>query len=112
LNLIFLCLLNIKTPRTLNYDETIITHISRQPVKQLSNTIQAEPHPPGYYLFLSLLPTADIFATRLINTIVSHFIFFIGLIIAYKTRVVQKFNLTWGFCFIFAAFGFHDLTAL
>jgi hypothetical protein len=43
-----------------NYDEAIITTISHQPLGELLDTITSEPHPPGFYLFLKLLPVNNI----------------------------------------------------
>jgi hypothetical protein len=92
------------------YDETIVTEISKQPLKKLLDTVLAEPHPPGFYLFLKLFPVDHILATR-----ISLYAFFFAGIIAilaygYKSGVIKRHNMEVGIILFFCMSAFYSVS--
>lgn len=92
-------------------DEIIVTDVSRQPLKLLFDTITAEPHPPGFYLFLKLLPVADMSATRMILVALSYALSAAVLAFGYIKGIVQRFRLQYGLSLFFATYSFLELSA-
>lgn len=88
------------------YDETILVTISRQPLALLFNTLLAEPHPPGLYLLLKLLPTTDIFLTHLTGMVLNVLLLSIALIYGYKSKVMESYDLVPGVSLVFTTVAF------
>ena len=78
------------------YDEIIVTEISKQPVLELLDTIKAEPHPPGFYLLLKLLPTDNPINTRIIIASTGTLLMVLGILVGGKLGVLKKHNLNAG----------------
>ncbi|MDQ5950820.1 MAG: hypothetical protein QG639_96 [Patescibacteria group bacterium] len=93
-----------------NFDETIVTTISRQPLPSLLDTVKAEPHPPGFYLLLSLLPTNNISLTHLSVSIISVSLLLCALWFAHTSKTLFAYNLIPGLAIIFSSFGFLELS--
>ncbi|MDQ5981992.1 MAG: hypothetical protein QG570_757 [Patescibacteria group bacterium] len=67
-----------------SYDETIIKAISTQTISGILNSIRAEPHPPGMYIFLHFLPTSNIILTRIIISCISLTIWVTACLLIFK----------------------------
>lgn len=104
-NLIFHLLITINIA-SLNYDEFILLSISKQPTHEFFNTIQAEPHPLGFYLLLRLFQLTH-FSTsqiRIILTAFFHSVLLFTTIFAYKSKLIEKFNAKLGLSLVFTSF--------
>ena len=55
----------------LDFDETIVVSISKQPWDIFIKSVSSEPHPLGFYLFLRLFRNFDPSITRNIMVIIS-----------------------------------------
>lgn len=97
-------------PPLYSYDEIIFISFSKQPFPLLLETLMAEPHPPGFFLLLKLLPVEHILVTRLIMVFISFSIVGIGLLYGYKTKIMQKANLTWGIALFLTSYSFYAST--
>jgi hypothetical protein len=93
------------------YDEIITTTISRQPISQLLTTVKAEPHPPGFYIFLKALPINNSAATKTIITSISYILILAALVYAHKNKLLKIHNLSPGLSLFFASFTFLEITS-
>lgn len=93
------------------YDESVVTIISKQPISELLKTISAEPHPPGYYLFLKLLPRENPFLTKFYMTSISYFLVFASLLYAKRTGLLLKHRLSLGLALFFSSYTFLTITS-
>ncbi|MFV1917080.1 MAG: hypothetical protein ACC618_01130 [Patescibacteria group bacterium] len=94
------------------YDEIIVTRVSRQEISQLLETIRFEPHPPGFYLFLKLLPVFETKITKIIITLINFSLTLLGLTYAYKRGIIRKYNISAGLALFLASFSFFSLSAI
>src|SRR3989338_5312569 len=92
------------------YDELIFISFSKQPLVQLLDTLSSEPHPPGFFLLLKLLPVENVLVTRLLMLGISYALFGIGVMYAYKTRLIERAKLTWGLTLFFTSYSFYSAT--
>ena len=92
------------------YDETILISVSTQGFFEILDTLKAEPHPIGLFLFLKLLPLNNIFITRVIITGTSCILTILALIYAYKTDLVKEYKLSVGLALFFASKTFYHIT--
>ncbi len=75
------------------YDEVIVTQISKMEVNELMDTIKAEPHPPGFYYLLKLLPTQNPKYTRATVILITYFLSLIAIIYSDKSGLTKKYRL-------------------
>jgi len=87
--------IKLEKPRY-GYDEIIVTEISNQPMPKLLDTIKAEPHPPGFYLLLKLLPTNDPIKTRIGIASIGTCLMLLAILVGKKLDVLKKYNLNVG----------------
>lgn len=92
------------------YDEIIFISFSKQPFLLLLETLSAEPHPPGFFLFLKLFPVENILATRLLLLGMSYALLAIGVVYAYKTKLVDHAKLSWGLLLFLTSYSFYSAT--
>lgn len=92
------------------YDEIIVTRISRLEISQLFETIQFEPHPPGFYILLKALPVFSAQYTKIVITLVSFLITLYTLGYAYKKRLLEKYKISTGIALFLASYTFFDLS--
>lgn len=76
-----------------DYDETIITSISRQPLEMLIDTVKAEPHPPTFYIFLKVFNTENIIVTKIFTTIIALSLTIISFYVGEKKNLWEKHKL-------------------
>ena len=74
-------------------DESVVTMIAKKNVGDILEVVKAEPHPPGFYLFLKLFPLHDFKATRLYLIILSYSLVVVAISFAYVNRIYYKYNL-------------------
>lgn len=91
-------------------DEVVVTEVSKQGMGQLLNTVQAEPHPVGFYIFLKLLPVNDVYVTRSILAILSYVLIAGALVWANKRSIIEKYDLGPGLALFFTSYTFLELT--
>lgn len=96
---------------SLNYDEFVLLAMSRQPADELYNTLQVEPHPVGFYLFLRFMHTIDLTPAqiRILLTIIFHLILFIATAFAYRTKLIERYSLKLGFALVFSSFSLFEI---
>lgn len=92
------------------YDEIIFISFSKQSLPQLLETLMAEPHPPGFFLLLKLFPVENVAVTRLSMLVISYALVGIGLWYGYKTKIIQKANLSWGIALFLVSYSFYSAT--
>lgn len=92
-------------------DENIVSIISKQNLPLLFETVKAEPHPPGFYIFLKLFAVDEVFPTRLALVFISYFLSLLALIWGYKNNVVSEYKLSWGMSLFISSYTFLELTA-
>jgi len=92
-------------------DEIITTVLSRQELGLLLDTIKAEPHPPGFYLFLKLLYTNNQLMTRLILVFLSYLLTFLALFWGYRNKVISTYQLSSGLALFISSYTFLELSA-
>ena len=104
--------LNLITPSPFyEFDEIIVTHISRQESKNLLDSVAAEPHPPGFYFILKLVPTQNVQLLKILALIVSFVLIFLVVVFAYRKNLIERYKLTWGLSFFFSSFTFVNITS-
>lgn len=109
LTLFVLCFLSgilaaLFTDKLYIYDEFIVYTISQQPLAQLFDTLVAEPHPPGFYLLLKLLPLAT--PPQLIRVFISsisHLILLVAILFNFKHKILAHFKAEYGFLLLFSS---------
>ncbi len=95
------------------YDEIITTEIGKQSLPVLLDTIKAEPHPPGFYIFLKIFPVENMSKTRFLLVSLSYLLISLITIWGYKVQVLTKYKLSWGlalffFLYLFGTFRSHS----
>lgn len=100
---IFKLIFHLTIPLDFSYDETILTHISLQPLNILLHTIQAEPHGPLFYLLLKLFPISHPNLTRILIISLSYILIASCYLFALKNKLIQKLNLKWGLVLFFSS---------
>lgn len=93
------------------YDEIIVTAISKQNIPLILDTIRAEPHPPGFYILLKMLPVDEVFKTRFFISLVSYTLIFLGLIYGYRKKIITKYKLSLGLSLFFSSYTFLTITS-
>ena len=92
---IFLFIYSVQVSRSIGkdvvYDEAVVYQVSKQPIKQLFDTVTSEPHPPAFYLFIKLIGANSILYTKYRLIAVSAILITIVNIFHYKT--IRKLNL-------------------
>lgn len=92
------------------YDELVFISFSHQPLYLLLDTLIAEPHPAGFFLFLKTIPLHDLVATRLILLLVTTLFMLVGLWCGYTTRLIQRYKLYHGLALFIASYTFLETT--
>ncbi len=90
-------------PVILEHDEVVVSEISKLPVKELLNVVVAEPHPPGFYLLLKLIPFDEKNLVKITLSAIGFLLFTISLLISYKKGLVQKYKFAFGLSLFFAS---------
>ena len=103
--------LNLIAPRAYNYDEIIVSFISRQETKHLLRTVKAEPHPPGYYFYLKAIPTTNTLQARIISLTATYF-FLLAVVFAFRKKLVDYPWLSYGLSIYFSSYTFSRLSQL
>lgn len=93
------------------YDEIIVTEISKQSLPQLLYTIQAEPHPPGFYLLLKLFPVNNPIITKSILTIICYSLILATLSYASFQGLISRYKLSLGLIIFFCSYTFQTITS-
>jgi hypothetical protein len=87
-----------------DYDEMVISAISKEPYAELMDTVRAEPHPPGLYLLLKYVPKLDEdYIARIFMAFTGFVLFFVALTIAWKKDLINHFSLGFGLSIFFSS---------
>lgn len=78
-----------------SFDETIVTSIASQPFAKMFNTISYEPHPPGFYLLLKILPSQKPI-TQVSLIALNTALFATAIWYAHKNKVIKHYKIFWG----------------
>ena len=98
--------------RFYNYDDFVVTTVALQPMHQFWDTLQSEPHPPGFYLLIKFVSQYLPPPTQLkITLTISSYLILIGSILfASKNQLIKKYDLKLGLLIFFSSFGLLELT--
>lgn len=95
-----------------NYDDYVVTTVALQPFSQFWDTLQSEPHPPGFYLLIKLisrfLPPPILLKMTL--TGISYMLLAFSIIFASKKKLIERYKLRSGLAIFFCSFGFLEIT--
>src|SRR3989344_8893322 len=97
---------NLKETVHFGYDEAVVYEISKLSVSELIDTVQAEPHPPGFYLLVKTLAGFGKNNLRLLLTSFGTFLTFASLVIAHKNNLLEKYKFTLGISLFLGTSGF------
>ncbi len=89
-----------------SYDEIIVTEVSKQPLPKLLDTVLAEPHPPGFYLFLKLFPVDNIMLTRILLIALFYAGVAAALFCGYKSKIIRRYGMEVGIILFFSTLPF------
>jgi hypothetical protein len=103
-------IIGIIHPVFYNFDETIITQISKLPLANFFNTVAAEPNPFGFYFLLRYFPVNDIFLSKIILTLLTSTIFLLGLYL--ERKVIKDTNLIYGILIFLISYGVIDMLSI
>jgi hypothetical protein len=92
------------------YDEVVVTEISKQPIDILLKTIKAEPHPPGFYLFLKLFSERPDKLVKIIIATTSFVLSLAAVVYVQKTKLLNRYKLSLGLSFLFGSFTFMSVS--
>ncbi|MDQ3098326.1 MAG: hypothetical protein M3Q44_01115 [bacterium] len=93
-------------PVTFEYDEEIITQISKQPFYDLFQTLYAEPHPPGIYLLLKGVGVFGDYATKIFFVSISTALMFFALWYMARSKLIEHFRLGMGLLIFLSSAGY------
>lgn len=100
-----------QTPSIYNFDEYIVTEISKLPFNNILTTILSEPHPPFFYIFLKFLPIENIVLSRICLNLISSCLLLVSFIYAYKNKLFKKIYITIPTVFILCSIAYFELSS-
>jgi len=95
----------------LDFDETIVVSISKQPWDIFIKSVSSEPHPLGFYLFLRLFRNFDPSITRNIMVIISMVLTMLAVFLGNIFGIWEKYKLTLGMYLFLAGYAFLTITS-
>ena len=102
---------SINNPTHFEYDESVVYEISKLPVSDLIDTVQAEPHPFGFYILVKVLAGFGKNNLRLLLTFLGTLLTFASLVIAHKNNLLGKYKFTLGISLFLGTSGFMGILA-
>ncbi len=92
-------------------DEIIQTQISKQNISEILETTVSEPHPPGFYFLLKILPVENRIVTRLWIVTAGGLMTLAVMWWGYYSGVIAKYRLATGLAIFFSTYLFLELTS-
>lgn len=94
------------------FDEIAIFLISRNPIPQIFETILTERfHPPGFYLFLKLLPIDQLLFSKIIITTIGYALVYVALRYGEITGLIKRHNLKIGLLIFLSSYVFLQISS-
>ncbi|KKR28718.1 MAG: hypothetical protein UT61_C0043G0006 [Candidatus Woesebacteria bacterium GW2011_GWA1_39_8] len=93
------------------FDEVILTQISKQAPTKLLDSVSVDPHPPGFYFLLKFFPVENVLYSKLLILTLSFALFVLVIVYVYRSFTRSR-ALMIGLALFFASYSFFSIPSV